>query len=298
MSANNETVGFVGVGLMGHGMAKNIVEKGYPLTVIAHRRREAVDDLVSRGAAEASSLPELAERSTIIFLCLTSSSEVAAAVERMKSGLKAETVIVDCSTSDPTITVKIAHDLAAQGIKFIDAPLSRTPKEAWAGTLDCMVGADPETFERVKPVIETWAGKIVHIGGVGDGHRMKLVNNFISLGMGALFAEAFVLARKSGIPAEKFDGVIRGGRMDCGFYQTFIAYSLTGDKTAHRFTLANAYKDLRYAENMANDAQMQTLIASAVKNVFAGAISDGGNGPEDYVPFLVDYVAERSGLKS
>lgn len=296
MTPASETIGFIGTGLMGHGMAKNIVEKGYPLTVIAHRNRAPVDDLVARGATEAASLPDLARASSLIFLCLTGAPEAAAAIAAMKADLAPGTVIVDCSTGEPTVTARLAADMAAQGVAYADAPLSRTPKEAWEGTLDCMVGAAPAVFHRIRPVIATWAAKIVHIGGVGDGHRMKLLNNFISLGYGALYAEALTLAKKVGIPVETFDKVIRGGRMDCGFYQTFMGYALDGNRAAHRFTLANAYKDLRYLETMANAATMATTIASAVKNSFALAMATGGDGPEDYVPHLVDFVAHANGL--
>ncbi len=282
-----EHIGFIGTGLMGHGMAKNIVEKGYPLTVTAHRNRTPVDDLLTRGATEAS-LEDLAARSTIIFLTLPGSPQVAEAVAKMTPHLKPGTVIVDCSTSDPTVTERLATDLAGKGVHFADAPLSRTPKEAWAGTLDCMVGANPEIFTRIQPVIATWAGKIVHIGGVGDGHRMKLLNNFLSLGYAAIYAEALALSRKVGIPVATFDCVIRGGRMDCGFYQTFMGYALEGNREAHRFTLSNAYKDLRYLESMANAATVTTTMANAAKNSFASQWPRGGAGPEDYVPHLVE----------
>ncbi len=291
-----ETVGFVGIGLMGQGMAKNIVEKGYKLTVIGHRNRAPVEDLVSRGASEAASLTDLASASTVIFLCLTGSPEVAAVVAGLKPGLKPGTVIVDCSTSDPTVTLTLAADLATMGVEFIDAPLSRTPKEAWAGTLDCMVGAPEATFTRVQPIIATWAGKIVHIGDVGDGHKMKLLNNFLSLGYAALYSEALALSRKVGIPVATFDKVIRGGRMDCGFYQTFMGYNLEGNREAHRFTLGNAYKDMRYVESMANASTVATPMASAVKNSFALAMANGGNGPEDYVPHLADFIARANGV--
>ncbi|SCW79629.1 NAD-binding of NADP-dependent 3-hydroxyisobutyrate dehydrogenase [Rhizobium mongolense subsp. loessense] len=296
MTEIEERVGFVGVGLMGHGIAKNIVEKGFPLTVIAHRNRKPVEDLLGRGAREAHSLAELAKNSTMIFLCLTSSKEVSSVIEEMRPALAAETVIVDCSTGDPTVTTRLAETLAAQNVYFADAPLSRTPKEAWEGTLDCMVGADDATFQRIQPVISTWAAKIVHIGGVADGHRMKLLNNFISLGMGALFAEALALSRKVGISVERFDSVIRGGRMDSGFYQTFMGYALEGNRNAHRFTLSNAYKDLKYLESMANDATVATPLASAVKNSYAAAVAGGGNGPEDYVPHLADFVAQKNNV--
>ena len=291
-----EKIGFVGIGLMGQGMAKNIVEKGYSLTVIAHRKREAVDDLVGRGAVEAASMVDLAKGCTVIFLCLTGSPEVSAAVAALKPGLARGAVIVDCSTSDPTVSVRLAAELAEIGVDLVDAPLGRTPKEAWAGTLDCMVGASDATFARVQPIIATWAGKIVHIGGVGDGHKMKLLNNFLSLGYAALYSEALALSRKVGIPVVEFDKVIRGGRMDCGFYQTFMGYALEGNRLAHRFTIGNAYKDMRYVESMANAATMVTPLASAVKNSFAQAMATGGDGPEDYVPHLTDFVARNNGI--
>ncbi|MDP2738726.1 MAG: NAD(P)-dependent oxidoreductase [Pseudorhodobacter sp.] len=297
MKRSPETIGFVDIGLMGHGMARNIALKGYPLTVIAHRNRAPLDDLVANSASEAASLPALASASTIIFLCLTGAPEVAAVVAALKPGLAVGSVIVDCSTSDPTVTLRLAAELAAIGVDLADAPLSRTPADAWAGTLDCMVGADPAVFARIQPVIATWASKIVHIGGVGDGHKMKLLNNFISLGYGALYAEALTLARKVGIPVETFDSVIRGGRMDCGFYQTFMGYALEGNREAHRFTLSNALKDLRYVESLANSATLTTDLASAVKNSYALAVAGGGSGPEDYVPHLPDFIARANGMK-
>ncbi|AQS47304.1 3-hydroxyisobutyrate dehydrogenase [Thioclava nitratireducens] len=296
MTKTQETIGFIGTGLMGHGMAKNIVEKGYPLTVIAHRNRKPIEDLVSRGATEATSYEDLASRSSIIFLCLTGAPEAAEAVAKLTPGLKEGSVIVDCSTGEPTVTMKLAEDMEEIGVAYADAPLSRTPKEAWEGTLDCMVGADEELFTRIEPVIDTWAGKIVRVGSLGDGHRMKLLNNFISLGYAALYSEALALSRKVGIPIEQFDKVIRGGRMDCGFYQTFMGYALEGNREAHKFTLANAYKDLRYVESMANAATVATPLASTAKNAFAMAMATGGDGPEDYVPHLADFVARANGL--
>ncbi len=296
MTAAPESVGFVGTGLMGHGMAKNIVEKGYPLTVIAHRNRAPVEDLVARGAVEAASLSDLAARSTVVVLCLTASPQVRSVVDAMKGALKPGTVVIDCSTADPTVTVAIADELAALRVQFCDAPLGRTPKEAWAGTLDSMVGAAPDVFERVRPLIATWSGKIVHVGGIGDGHKMKLLNNFLSMGYAALYAEALALSRKVGITVPVFDSIIRGGRMDCGFYQTFMGYSLEGNRDAHKFTLTNGYKDVRYVEAMANAAAVATPMASAIKNSFALALGAGGTGPTDYVPHLADFVARANGV--
>ena len=291
----SETIGFIGLGNMGHGMAKNIVEKGYPLTVLGRRNRKPVEDLLARGAKEATSLSELAAASSIVVLCVTSSKDVEEIVRALSGGLKAGSVVIDTSTSDPNSTLALAGELRAKGVELVDAPLSRTPKEAWEGTLDTMVGASEATFERVKPVLATFAGKIVRIGGVGDGHKMKLINNFISLGYGALYAEALALAKKVGISPERFDSVIRGGRMDCGFYQTFMRWTLEGEPNAHKFSIDNAYKDLRYLASMADAAGIANTMGSAAKNAFAGAAAAGGG--EHFVPMVATYVERANGVE-
>lgn len=292
---SNERIGFVGVGLMGHGMAKNIVEKGYGLTVLGHRNRAPVEDLVKRGAKEATSARELAEASDIVFICVTGSPQVEAVVRGgLKDGLRKGSIVVDCSTADPVSTMALATELASFGVTLVDAPLSRTPKEAWEGALDTMVGASDEIFARIKPVLDTWAGRVVHIGGTGDGHRMKLLNNFLAMGYAALYSEAVTLAQKVGITPARFDSVIRGGRMDCGFYQTFMRWTLDGDRDAHKFTLANAFKDMRYLESMADAVGMSNPLGNAVKNSYALAVARGG--AEDYVPMLATAVGEINGV--
>lgn len=296
MTQRTERVGFVGLGLMGHGMAHNILKEGYPLTVLAHRKREAVEDLLSKGATEVSSPAALAEESDVIVLCLTASPQIEEVVQAMLPGLRSGQIVVDCSTADPVSTIKLGALLHDCEVGLVDAPLGRTPKDAWEGNLDVMVGALDSDFARVEPILNTFAGRVLRVGGPGDGHRMKLLNNFLSLGYGALYAEALALSRKVGISVEQFDTVIRGGRMDCGFYQTFMGYALEGKREAHRFTLSNAYKDLRYLESMANAALVPTTVVSAAKNCYAMAIATGGGGSEDYVPHLVDFVARASGI--
>ena len=118
MTQAAEKIGFVGIGLMGHGMAKNIVDKGYPLTVFARHDSEALTDLQGRGAGRADNLADLARKSTIIFLCLTDSPTVAAVIAGLKPGLAKGSVVVDCSTSDPVITAQLAADLATIGVEI------------------------------------------------------------------------------------------------------------------------------------------------------------------------------------
>jgi 3-hydroxyisobutyrate dehydrogenase-like beta-hydroxyacid dehydrogenase len=292
----SETVGFVGAGLMGHGIAANILKGGYPLVTIAHRSRTQIDDLIGRGAEEASSLADLAARASMVLICVPGSPQVEATVAGLMEGLKPGSVVVDCSTSDPVSTEALAGKLAERDVEMADAPLGGTPVQAEAGELSAMIGATDATFARIRPVVETWAGTIRHIGGPGAGHKMKLINNFLSLGYATIYAEALALGAKVGLPPKTVDSVIRGSRMDCGFYQTFMGYIIDGNPRAHEFTLTNALKDMTYLESMANAARVANPVGNAAKNSFSQAVSAGGDGPEDFVPHLVRFVGARNGV--
>ncbi|MGV6806143.1 MAG: NAD(P)-dependent oxidoreductase [Ruegeria sp.] len=292
----NEQIGFVGVGLMGHGMAKNLLNAGYRLTVIAHTNRTTVEDLVARGAVESNSLSELAAASTVIHICAPGSPQVEGIVSELLPSLKDNSVVVDCSTSNPNSTLVLAEQIEKAGCHMADAPLGGTPIQAEAGELATMVGADEAVFERLRPVFAAWAKSVVHLGPSGSGHKMKLLNNFLSLGYAAMYSEALALSEKVGISVEQFDSVIRGSRMDCGFYQTFMGYAVEGNRESHKFTMKNALKDMRYLEAMADEAELSNPIGNAIKNSFAMACAAGGDGPENYVPHLVDFVARNNGL--
>lgn len=291
-----ETIGFIGLGFMGHGMAGNIVGKGYPLTIMGRTNRAPVEDLVGKGATEVKTARAVGAASSVVFLCVTGSPDVEALVrgaDGLAAGMKPGSVIVDCSTADPNSTLALAAELAPLGIEIVDAPLGGTPIQAAAGTLQAMVGASAATFARLEPVLGTWAAKVVHIGATGDGHRMKLLNNFLSLGYAAIYSEALTLAQKVGISPDRFDSVIRGGRMDCGFYQTFMGWTLDGNRDAHKFSIANAFKDLRYLESMADAAGIANPIGSATKNSFALAHA---SAPQDYVPMLATHVGRLNAV--
>ena len=297
MNNTAETIGFMGVGLMGHGIAKNLLAAGYPVYVLAHRNRAPVEDLLSKGAKEVKTLADMARNTTVIHICAPGSPEVEAVVAKLLPDLRPDTVIIDCSTSDPNSTARLAARLAEQGCHMADAPLGGTPVQAESGELSTMIGATEDIYARIKPVVETWARSIVHMGDNGAGHKMKLLNNFLSLGYAAMYSEALALAEKVGITTAQFDSVIRGSRMDCGFYQTFMGYAVEGNREAHKFTLKNALKDTSYLANMADGVNLANPIGGAVKNSFALAFAAGGDGPEDYVPHLVDYVMAQNGVK-
>jgi 3-hydroxyisobutyrate dehydrogenase-like beta-hydroxyacid dehydrogenase len=290
-------IGFIGVGLMGAGMAKNILTKGYPLMIMGHTNREPVERLKKLGATEATSPKELASKVDVLHLCVTGSPQVEAIMNGpdgiFASGKKG-LIVIDCSTSNPVSTMALAESAQAHGMTLIDAPLGRTPAEAEAGTLDTMVGADQATFDKVKPILDCWAGNVVHLGPVGLGHKMKLINNFIAMGYAALYSEAIGIARKAGLSKEQFHAVVGSSRMRNGFYDTFMKWTMEGDENAHRFTISNAHKDMRYLSSLANEVGALHPIQAMVKNSFAGMEAAGQ--AQRYVPMLADFVAIQNGL--
>ena len=301
MSSKKQRVGFIGVGLMGHGMAKNIVEKGYPLSIIGHRNRKPVNDLVKRGAREAKSPAEMAKNSDVIFLCVTSSVQVEDLIRRkdgIKAGAQARSkgglIIVDCSTADPNSTIALAEELAPLGVRIIDAPLGRSPKEAEEGLLNTFIGSDAKTYKEVLPIIETWAENIIHVGPIGAGHKMKLINNFVAMSYVAIYAEAFTTAKKTGVPLEKFHEVISAGGLNSGMFQNVCKWVIGGDPKAHEFTIANCNKDVRYYNQLADAEMLTTTVASAVKQSYAMAMAMGRGA--DNMPMLADAVANFNGL--
>ncbi|MGA1760759.1 MAG: NAD(P)-dependent oxidoreductase [Paracoccaceae bacterium] len=290
-------IGFIGVGYMGHGMAKNILQNGYPLLVKGNRNRTPVDSLVGMGAVEATSVAQMARDCDIIHICLSNSPQVEAII-RGPDGIiangKAGLIVIDATTADPTSTEALAAEMAAAGITLVDAPLGRTPKEAEEGTLDAMVGTDPDTFATILPVIECWAGNINHIGPVGSAHKMKLIMNFIAMGYSCLYSEAVTLGAKVGIAPQTINKVIGSSRLSNGFFDTFMKYTVGRDRDAHKFTIANASKDVRYVANMATAAGMANPMGAAMRNTYAQAEAVGKG--DHYVPMLSDHIAELNGV--
>ncbi|MGL4239469.1 MAG: NAD(P)-dependent oxidoreductase, partial [Beijerinckiaceae bacterium] len=285
-------------GLMGHGMARNLVEKGFPLTIMGNRNRTPVDALKAKGAVEVKTPAEVAKASDIVFLCVTDSNVIEKLVrgpDGLKAGAHDGLIIVDTSTANPVSTLELAAELKQIGVTFCDAPLGGTPAQAEAGQLVAMVGADEATLAKIRPSIEAWAARINHVGEVGVGHKMKLINNFIAQGYGALYAEALALGARVGVSKHVIDGVLRGSRMDCGYYQTFFKYVMERDRNAHLFTLDNALKDLRYVEAMAGAAHAVNPIGNAVKNAYAIAVAQGRG--QEYVPMVSDAIAQLNGVK-
>jgi 3-hydroxyisobutyrate dehydrogenase-like beta-hydroxyacid dehydrogenase len=275
MSNDKPRIGFIGLGLMGHGMAKNLVGKGFPLTIRVHRNRKPAEDILAAGAKEAKTNAELARASDVVILCVTGSPQVeeiiygdSGIIGVARQGL----VIVDTSTAEPASTAKIRGDLAAKGTMYVDAPLARTPKEAEEGRLNTMVGADDATFARLKPVFSAYCENIVHAGPPGHGHMLKLVNNFIAMSIATAVAEACATCAKAGVSIGKLHELVSAGAVNSGIFQLMVGKMLeSGDLTGLKFTLVNAMKDLRYYTHFAESLPTPAIVGEAVHQSLVNA---------------------------
>jgi len=293
-----QRIGFIGAsGLMGHGIARNLQAKGHPLSITVHRNRERVADLLAAGATQAASFAELAKHSDIVFLCVTGSPQVEAAVlgdNGLLAGAKAGLIVVDCSTSEPDSTTKLRERCAAADVHFVDAPLARTPVEAELGKLNVMIGATPETYATLEPVLKRFAENVIHVGGPGAGHIIKLLNNFIAQAICTATAEAFAVGQKAGVDLNKLVALISAGAVNSGIFQ-MMARTLQGDLGGLKFELDNARKDIRYYTHLAEGLNVPTVVGEAVHQSLALA-SALGHGRK-FVPSLVEAQEQVTGAK-
>jgi 3-hydroxyisobutyrate dehydrogenase-like beta-hydroxyacid dehydrogenase len=292
-------IGSIGVGLMGHGMGKNLVEKGFPLTILGHRNRQPVEDLVARGAKEAKDVSTLVGGADVIVLCVTGSPQVEDLVYRKGGILEASRhgqILIDTSTSQPGSTLRIAEDLKVKGVRLVDAPLTRTPVEAEQGRLNTMVGADEATFKQIEPVLRAFCENIFHVGATGAGHKIKLINNFAAIGQMALTAEALAACVKLGVDPKKYFQLVSTGAANSGIFQMLAGQAVEGNFKGMKFGLANAAKDVRYYTQMAMENGLSGAMAPAVMQTLLAAINLGYGGPEHMVPSLVEAQAKINGV--
>ncbi len=291
-------IGFIGVGMMGQGMAKNLVEKGFATTILGNRNRVPVDRLLALGAAEGRDGADVAAKSDIVFICVTGSPQVEAVVygaRGLLAGAREGLIVVDCSTSEPDSSDRIRADFAKAGVAFVDAPLARTPKEAEAGKLNVMVGADPAIFDAIRPALAAFAENIVHVGAPGAGHKTKLIYNFIAMGHAAIIAEAMTACVRSGVDPGNFVKVVTAGGANSGIFQMIVPKALERDFTGLQFGIALAQKDLRYYTHLTESLNLPSLVGEAVHQSFVQAAALGFG--TSFVPSLIEAQEKITGVR-
>ncbi len=288
-------IGMIGIGMMGHGIATNLVKHGHSLSVLAHEGNQPLDALIAQGVTTFQTPRALAEHSNIVILCVTGTPQVEAVLfgqDGVLQGLAPGSIVIDCSTSIPTSTERIAKFVIDYGCHFLDAPMTRTPKEAAEGRLNLLVGGDAQLFEQCKPLLSCFAENIVHAGPIGAGHRMKLLHNYVSLGSVTLMAEAAACALSSGIDPQTFIEVLAMGGGWGAPLERLKPYLTAGDTSSLRFSLANSLKDLSYYNQMAEDMKVDHTVAQAVKNSLTQACQEAD--PQALLPELVSIIKRRS----
>jgi 3-hydroxyisobutyrate dehydrogenase len=286
MKIETGRIGIVGVGLMGHGIARNILRRGRSLDFLKHPGNQPTGDLAQAGAEGVPDLETLASRCQTIILCVTGSPEVESILTGatgLITAIRPGTVIIDCSTSIPSSTMRMAAAVEAAGGRFLDAPMTRTPKEAAEGKLNLLAGGSPELFEECKPLLECFAENIVHAGPTGAGHQLKLLHNFVSLGFSAVLAEAAACAARAGVEPGVFVDVLAKGGGSGVVLERLRPYIERGDVGNFRFSISNALKDIGYYRTMAAELQAVHVNADAIGQTYAHAVKSGmatGSVPE------------------
>jgi 3-hydroxyisobutyrate dehydrogenase-like beta-hydroxyacid dehydrogenase len=274
----NKSIGFIGLGMMGHGMARNLLAKGFGLRFSAHRNRANLADLLAAGAVECKSRAELVHGCEAVIVCVTGSPQVEQIVygdDGLLAVVPSSAMVIDTSTAEPASSARIRADFAARGVSFIDAPLARTPKEAEEGRLNTMVGAGDKDFERARPILAAFCENVVHVGPPGHGHVLKLINNMLAMTTAAAIAEAVAAAAKSGLSLHKLFEVISAGGVNSGIFQMMVGRMLQGDLGGLKFAIDNGRKDLRYFTHMAELLPTSAFIAEAAHQSFVQAVNLG-----------------------
>jgi 3-hydroxyisobutyrate dehydrogenase-like beta-hydroxyacid dehydrogenase len=289
-----KNIGLVGVGLMGHGIAKNIVKKGWSLNYLRHAGNQPTIDLDQLGAISWGTAADMAVASDVVLICVTGSAQVEDVLigsGQVLPALQEGAIVIDCSTAIPSSTRALAAKVAARGCHFIDAAMTRTPKEAEEGRLNLLVGGDTAIVEKVRPLLNTFAENIFVAGSVGSGHQLKLVHNVISLGSVTLIAEVAACALADGIDKEAMIDCLRKGGAGGIALDRIAPYILEGSCEKLQFSIENAYKDLGYYKEMAEHNRAAKAVAEAIHQTL-GALVMKGDG-KAFVPELASLLQVR-----
>ena len=282
MATKDQTVGFIGLGAMGRGMASNCARKGFKL-VVFDINPEPVTDLVKLGARAAKSIADVAKSCSIIVTVLPTGREVdqiVMGIDGLFANAKPGTLVIDLSTIDPETTDKMHAEGKRLGMKAVDAPIGRLAWHADRGESLFMVGAEPADFEVVKPLLEAMGTTIHHCGAAGTGTRTKLINNYLAIISCQLNAEALALSQRFGLDLATTLDVIHGTTATNGQLKINWPNKVLAGDTSPGFTIDLAHKDLSLIMGAANAARVPLPVAAAAREMFSAARARGYGGQD------------------
>ena len=275
-------IGFIGVGNMGGPMCRNIIRNTNHEVIVFDLSAGALKECTDLGASAATSVADLASRCDVVITSLPIPrivEEVTLGEGGVAQNAKPGTVFIDLSTNAPATAKRVNEGMKAKGIPMLEAPVSGGTARAKDGTIVIMVGGETETFEQQLPLLKSFSGEVVHVGGIGMGSTAKLINNMLAFCNSAAAAEALMIGKRAGIDLHKLDAVIRNASGMSSGYANMATKAFKGEFQA-TFALDLAHKDLRLALEMADELGVPGLIAPQVMNLMRMARGMGMGGDD------------------
>lgn len=268
-------IGYIGLGNMGGALARRLAQaqtvKVFDLNAEARAR------LVEAGATEVGSAAEVAQECEIVFLCLPTPKlveELLFGAGGVAAKLRPGAIVIDQTSGEPETTRRFGAKLAETGVTLVDAPVSGGPQGADAGTIAIMVGANPEAFAKVEPVLKTISPNVFHTGDLGNGHVSKLCNNLLSSSIRLATMEAIALASKNGVAPEVIVKILNAGGGGSYWLGKYGEQLFVRGEIARTFTLGLINKDVRLACEMGANASMPMFIGNLVRNYYQMAVNE------------------------
>lgn len=282
-----KNVGFIGVGYMGYGIAKNILKNNNNLFVIANKNKEPIERIVKEGAEEVNSFEDFANKNLdALFMCVTNTPIAKTISEKISKILNDKTIIIDITTHNKTGSVETDTIFKKNNIGYVECPVMGGPVQAEEGVLGGIVGASEDNFKKAEPYLKFFCKEYFYFGEVGMGAKSKLLNNFLTLGNAALVNHLAIGAKELGLDLQKVYDVAKLGSGNSAALKRVFDNLLKGDFTGFKFTASNSVKDLTYIQDLLKDFPEAEKVAEVNKNYFQKAV-DQGHG-ENFISELIN----------
>lgn len=282
-----KNVGFIGVGYMGYGIAKNILKNNNNLFVIANKNREPIERIVKEGAEEVNSFEDFANKNLdALFMCVTNTPIAKTISEKISKILNDKTIIIDITTHNKTGSVETDTIFKKNNIGYVECPVMGGPVQAEEGVLGGIVGASEDNFKKAEPYLKFFCKEYFYFGEVGMGAKSKLLNNFLTLGNAALVNHLAIGAKELGLDLQKVYDVAKLGSGNSAALKRVFDNLLKGDFTGFKFTASNSVKDLTYIQDLLKDFPEAEKVAELNKNYFQKAVDDGYG--ENFISELIN----------
>ncbi|MDC0585853.1 NAD(P)-dependent oxidoreductase [Candidatus Pelagibacter sp.] len=282
-----KNIGFIGVGYMGYGIAKNILKNNHKLYVLANKNREPIDKIVNDGAEEVKSLEEFSNKNLdALFMCVTNTPIAKSISEKMTTILDSKTIVIDITTHNKIGSIETDKIYKSKNINYIECPVMGGPVQAEEGVLGGIVGCSKDNFKLAEPYLRIFCKDYFYFGSVGMGAKSKLLNNFLTLGNAALINHMAKSATKLGLDLKKFYDVAKLGSGNSAALSRVFDNLLKDDFTGFKFTATNSVKDLTYIQDLLKDFPEAEKVAEINKNYFQKAVDDGYG--ENFISELIN----------